>query len=461
MLALIASAAPSHDLVLDAGGVAGGEVFTDYASLVAAVAALDGFVRVTVLSDVTVSTGSFGDVMGRVDLIGNIALGAQPILLFDGDATHSAIPRTIDLMHIEVAATATVPPFVLSGASLLHIMTSALSIYTTNGGGQPIFRVNDLRVLIMVVSSVEMNPNGSMAIIDLAAADAQVQLQLTAPSLGNLNSIPDDSIAAVAATDVDILVVSEPDTQVNHPRDMAGVDPGATVSWTTFGAMGNVINEADVLGNRTFRRPNISLRLSIAVPLTITFDFSDTNIERGHYFELSSTPSSAEDIVTLLLVGGHTFLGGGTSRTIQQGGGAWRMVFGTNGEWALVGADGIENSPEGPLHVRPELATTDATPTAVHTRVVASNDQVLGIEAIVSGYDSTNNEQYKYQLTGQAKNIGGVLTLVATTDVIVEDDAAADAALVVSGTNVVTQITGVNAKNIDWKTKIDYMQVRP
>ncbi len=460
LLAIIAAAsvAAEHDLVLDPLGVADGNVFTDYAALLAAVALRDGFVRVFVKSDVTISTGSFGDEVSRIDFVGDLGPGAFPIFTFDGDATHTAVPRSILFITISVSASATASPFVLS-ALILSLMQASTSSFVTAAGGQPVFRLTDPRVLVLVCRSMELEVNGAVPIVDLAGA-GQLSLQLYPPSLDDGNGIPVDAVIAAAGTQVDI-ILTEPTSQAPHPRDMPGVNAGASVSYGPLGLAGLVIDQADISSNTTIRRPNSVIKLAVSSAFTVTINLSDVNLERGHFFEFDTTPAGADFPVTIALVNGGTFADGSASKTIQQGLGHWRMVRTASGTWAFFGPDGIENSAQGPLHVRPEAVTTNATPLALHTRAVAVNDQVLSIEAIVSGYDTTNNEQYKYRLTGQVKNITGTLTIVANTEVIVEDDATADAVLVVSGTNTIVQVTGPVAKTIEWKSEINYTQVSP
>lgn len=460
LLALIADAVgdAEHDLVLDPLGIAGGNVFTDYALLLAAVAELEGFVRVFVKSDITISTGSFGDEVSRIDFAGDLGAVALPVLTFDGDATHTAVPRSAELIVFDVLPSATVPPFVPS-ATLFNRMIVSACTCATGTGGQPLFRLTDPRVLLLVCRSVEFDPDGGVPIVDVAG-DAQISMLLQPPSLGSSNIIPDTSIVAASGTTVEI-AITEPNSEATHPRDMPGVDAGAAAGYGAFGLSGIVIDQGDISANTTVRRPNSVIKLLVTTfAFTVTIDLSDAFSHQGNFFEFDIDDGGGDFPVTISLAGGDSFAGGGTLKTIQQRFGHWRMVRTGSGDWSFSGPDGVENSIVGPLHVRPELVTLNATPLTLFTRSVGANDQVLGIEAIVSGYSAGTNEQYKYRLTGQAKNILGTVTLVTSTEVIVEDDAAADAVLVVSGTDVVLQITGTAGDTIEWKTEINYTQVR-
>lgn len=100
--------------------------------------------------------------------------------------------------------------------------------------------------------------------------------------------------------------------------------------------------------------------------------------------------------------------------------------------------------------------TTDATATTLHTYDLSIlDDTVWWLEARVVGrkMDGSDNAFYIRQV--KAKRAAGTITLsTIQTPVTDETDAAWDCTFVVSGSDVLLQVTGVAATNIDWECTV-------
>jgi hypothetical protein len=101
--------------------------------------------------------------------------------------------------------------------------------------------------------------------------------------------------------------------------------------------------------------------------------------------------------------------------------------------------------------------TTDATVTTVQTIATASNKSYM-IEARVTarrtgGAGGAAGDSAAYIVRTMVKNVAGTLTLSGlATDFSSEDQAAWDATLTVSGTNILVRVTGAANNNITWNS---------
>lgn len=98
--------------------------------------------------------------------------------------------------------------------------------------------------------------------------------------------------------------------------------------------------------------------------------------------------------------------------------------------------------------------TTTATPTTLATTPIATNTTVVFSILVgarrTGGSSGTTGDAAYFFLRGRAKNIAGTVTL---QDVISDESAeqvAWNADLVVSGTDVILQVTGATNNNITW-----------
>lgn len=97
--------------------------------------------------------------------------------------------------------------------------------------------------------------------------------------------------------------------------------------------------------------------------------------------------------------------------------------------------------------------TADATPTALATIAVASNTAVT-INGTITARNTTGtiNNVTGGRFTCSAINTAGTLTLAATPDTTVQSTSSATFNVVVSGTNLVVQVTGIAATAYSWST---------
>lgn len=91
------------------------------------------------------------------------------------------------------------------------------------------------------------------------------------------------------------------------------------------------------------------------------------------------------------------------------------------------------------------------------------SNSAVSIRANLAGYDVTANLATGGELIGTVRNVGGVLTVVNVDTTENDDPAIHDTTwtLVISGTNVLVQVTGTtnagNADVIHWTAVIDYV----
>lgn len=133
-------------------------------------------------------------------------------------------------------------------------------------------------------------------------------------------------------------------------------------------------------------------------------------------------------------------------KSLYSSGGAQALVpgdIGAAGRWS----DELDGT----------VATVGAV-TGVCGAVTVPSDHCLVITATVAGWRVAGPEGAGYVLVGTFRRTGGTVTQVGTTTVVAQHEdaglAGAAAALVINGTNVECQVTGVGGANIDWRSKI-------
>lgn len=103
-----------------------------------------------------------------------------------------------------------------------------------------------------------------------------------------------------------------------------------------------------------------------------------------------------------------------------------------------------------------EVSTTDATPTTLQTiPIVASTTYIIEATVVAKrtgGAAGTADDGAAYYLRAAYTTKAGVVTKIGAdmNSTEREDVAAYNCALVISGTNVIVQVTGVASTNIDW-----------
>jgi len=111
------------------------------------------------------------------------------------------------------------------------------------------------------------------------------------------------------------------------------------------------------------------------------------------------------------------------------------------------------------------VATTNATPTTIHTFAADANTTMY-IEAVVvnrrtGGVSGTANDGAAYKRISAWKNIGGTATQIGATsnDFTAEDIPGYDVTFAGSGANVLLQVTGAATTNIAWHMTAKVMKV--
>jgi hypothetical protein len=109
----------------------------------------------------------------------------------------------------------------------------------------------------------------------------------------------------------------------------------------------------------------------------------------------------------------------------------------------------------GPPRVFENIVTTlNNTPTLIYTFGTASDVVYQFRVTIVACRTDVRGETASYERTVHAKNIGGTVTIGATDSISTFEDTAAWAVgFSVSGTSILAQVTGENAKTINWKLR--------
>jgi hypothetical protein len=102
--------------------------------------------------------------------------------------------------------------------------------------------------------------------------------------------------------------------------------------------------------------------------------------------------------------------------------------------------------------------TTDANPTTLQTIAIPTNSAILiesRINSIKTGGTGTGTTggTNSYIRVAKVKNVGGTVTLgTISSSYTNEDIAPFNATFVVSGTNVIVQVTGAASDNVTWTT---------
>ena len=112
---------------------------------------------------------------------------------------------------------------------------------------------------------------------------------------------------------------------------------------------------------------------------------------------------------------------------------------------------------EIPLLTTKTGTTTDATPTAIYS-FATTNDTAYAINATFIGKQTlTPFDTAMFKVSAAFNNIAGTLTLVGGANDVVYIPATTtwNAAIVVSGADIVYQITGAASTSVGWKVVID------
>lgn len=118
--------------------------------------------------------------------------------------------------------------------------------------------------------------------------------------------------------------------------------------------------------------------------------------------------------------------------------------------------DGINEIPLGGTGATDQ--TTDATPTTFAT-IATTTDSVILVESVVVGIKDDQKRAYGSTILSVYRNDSGTLSSVGETLTEHSDFTTATSGSTTSGTNILIQVTGEAATNIDWtvKTKVTYL----
>jgi hypothetical protein len=103
-----------------------------------------------------------------------------------------------------------------------------------------------------------------------------------------------------------------------------------------------------------------------------------------------------------------------------------------------------------PLPSSAAVQTTNGATTSIASLSIGTYS-VYSVEAVLSGYDTTNALAYGSQLFGVFKKSGGTTSQVGTTDVYEKTGfSTATSHIYVDGGNVVIYVIGEASKTINW-----------
>lgn len=99
--------------------------------------------------------------------------------------------------------------------------------------------------------------------------------------------------------------------------------------------------------------------------------------------------------------------------------------------------------------------TNDAVPNVSMTIPLGAVAGVYTVDVNVSAYNITDTAAAGFSLFGTVKTDGAVGTLIGVPDKIINNEvsmATTDANIVISGNNIVIEVTGIAAKVINWRS---------
>jgi hypothetical protein len=336
-----------------------------------------------------------------------------------------------------------------------------------------------------------VSPDRALEVLDagnpqlrLTYTDASVYCDFIVNSAGALTLIPTGALVAIEDA-LRVGTASEASADGDFSAGISGdsrmfYDQSSSTIWVINGSgtTNSVQYNTDASGNLNLTISNGNLKLQGAG----TFGASSYGIS---FFNASTDYKVGFDSA------------GGTRGYIRYnvdthsaGSNVWGHIFsggaaGSQTDWAFIGGGRMSvgnTSPEAPLHVtqatagsevfrldttatnddpnykvfQNRVATTDATVTTLQTIAITASN-TYQIEARVQarrtgGTSGTAEDGASYVVRGTYKTVAGTVTLIGavTADYTAEDQAAWDATLTISGTNVLVRVTGAANNNVTW-----------
>jgi len=110
--------------------------------------------------------------------------------------------------------------------------------------------------------------------------------------------------------------------------------------------------------------------------------------------------------------------------------------------------------------IQAKLTTNNNTPTTITTFSLGTTPGVYTFDINIAAFDVTDALGIGYSIFGTTRTDGTTAVICGTPDKIVNEEAgtsAADANIVVSGNDVIIQITGLTGKTINWNSISTYI----
>lgn len=190
--------------------------------------------------------------------------------------------------------------------------------------------------------------------------------------------------------------------------------------------------------------------------------FTGTNTFNTNLPTSTQTPSSGTQLVTKTftdatygaLVGVNTWTaanGFSLNPLFPTGATVGYLATCTN---AGTGAWTWQASPIGPATAT--VVTSDATPTTLVTYAIPSNG-VVTINGLLSAANPSYSDATGGTFSATVKSASGTAALVSTPLVVVNASSTATFNVIVTGTNLIVQVTGIAATTYNWKAEYDIL----
>jgi len=439
----------SKQYILDPGGSPGGNVYTTWNSAITAALADSGNRTILVLGAVTVSTGTFGNGLNNIELIGSA--GAPVQITFDGDATHTSFFRVARNINFNLTGTAI--PFSVSGSGSIEFDRCSL----TTTVAFPVLQVNgNSSVVDIHLNNTDLTGNASAPA--LKAADGLLGPTLNVDAYGactcneqsigcGSNAFTGSIINFNAYTSLCPFPPSLPQAHVAGPFNYQAPGGGATYTDT-------------VAVDTTYYYPNGTIEDTdlTASNLTIDQDYFVNN--PAHWFHVvrakTTVASYLDQYLRITLANGPFWFGGNDGRNLRNLGEDWHANYTPDG-WTLRGRDGLEDtSDEWPSTISGRLQTTDAAVKSAHERLFPVFGDVMALTAEIVALSGANKAMFRVEAV--IRNQGPPMSIRPNpnglTTVIHRDDVNMTANFTINSNNIRLNVQNASGTSTDWGFKL-------